>query len=229
MIKNCLVCGKKFEFSKKNYANKYCSRKCYFVQKAKKKLKRNCLNCSKSFYTPLCKIQIGKGKYCSKVCFDIRWNTAIKKNCLECNKEFLAQPNVLLKDKGKYCSMECRAKMQQTAFQGNNGPGYIDGRTPLNTTIRHSWEHINWARQVKERDNYICQICGIKGGKLHSNHIKKFSDYSELRFEVNNGITLCKSCHVGWVNHHETEWESYFNFVLEVQELKMFSHTFFIA
>jgi hypothetical protein len=34
----------------------------------KKSFKRNCLICNKQFKTYLCKIKVGKGKYCSKKC-----------------------------------------------------------------------------------------------------------------------------------------------------------------
>lgn len=43
--------------------------------------------------------------------------------------------------------------------------------------------------------DYKCVICG-KGGKLQSDHIKPFALYPELRFDVNNGRTLCISCHI---------------------------------
>ena len=60
---------------------------------------------------------------------------------------------------------------------------------------RHAPEYQSWRRAVFERDGYTCQMCGQHGGALNAHHIKRWSKFPELRFEVNNGMTLCKQCH----------------------------------
>lgn len=70
------------------------------------------------------------------------------------------------------------------------------GITPLNIKIRGSGEHRQWSRDVFKRDNYTCVWCGDdRGGNLNADHIKLFSEYPKLRFEIDNGRTLCVSCH----------------------------------
>jgi 5-methylcytosine-specific restriction endonuclease McrA len=74
----------------------------------------------------------------------------------------------------------------------NNRKG---GITPINEKIRTSVEYKLWRKAVFERDNYTCVWCFEKGGILHADHIKPFAYYPELRFAIDNGRTLCKSCH----------------------------------
>lgn len=78
-------------------------------------------------------------------------------------------------------------------------------------------DYIDWRINVFKRDDYTCQICGQIGGELRANHIKRFVDYPELRLELDNGITICRSCDLKLVMHREKEWESYFNFNLETR------------
>ena len=52
-----------------------------------------------------------------------------------------------------------------------------------------------WREAVFARDNWTCQKYGIKGGRLHPHHIKNFSEYPELRFAVDNGITFSEKAH----------------------------------
>jgi hypothetical protein len=89
---------------------------------------------------------------------------------------------------------------------------WIKNRSQINTPRqkRSVFEYVEWRNLVFERDNYICQKCGQRGGKLNAHHIKPFSKYPELIYDVSNGITLCLKCHKetdtfgGRANRYET-------------------------
>lgn len=66
------------------------------------------------------------------------------------------------------------------------------GETKL---IRDSAKYGEWRLMVFGRDNFTCQACGEKGVYLNAHHKLEFAKYPELRFDVSNGITLCKECH----------------------------------
>ncbi len=52
-----------------------------------------------------------------------------------------------------------------------------------------------WRERVFKRDNYTCQKCKQRGDFLHPHHIKSYTHFPELRYEISNGITLHKKCH----------------------------------
>ena len=78
---------------------------------------------------------------------------------------------------------------------GKNHWNWKGGVTPENQRQRSSAQAKAWRNAVFERDNYICQLCGKQGGKLNAHHIKSWAKHTDLRFEVENGITLCEKCH----------------------------------
>lgn len=63
------------------------------------------------------------------------------------------------------------------------------------TDIRRSTEYKEWRRAVFERDNYTCQLCGAHGVRLNAHHKMQFAYHPDLRTNLDNGITLCESCH----------------------------------
>lgn len=67
--------------------------------------------------------------------------------------------------------------------------------TPINSRIRQSVYYKEWRSRCFVRDNFTCQNCKRVGGDLEVHHIKSFRSFPLLRFDVNNGITLCKICH----------------------------------
>lgn len=72
---------------------------------------------------------------------------------------------------------------------------WAGGKSTENELLRHSLEYRQWRAAIFERDDYTCQFCGERGGELNADHIKQFAYYPELRFDIDNGRTLCVPCH----------------------------------
>lgn len=60
---------------------------------------------------------------------------------------------------------------------------------------RNSKEYKQWRNKVFQRDDYTCNKCHKRGGKIQAHHIKPWALYIDDRFNVDNGITLCNECH----------------------------------
>lgn len=56
-------------------------------------------------------------------------------------------------------------------------------------------EYKKWRLSVFTRDNFTCLNCEKVGGSLEAHHIDRWKDFPNLRFDINNGVTLCKDCH----------------------------------
>jgi len=66
---------------------------------------------------------------------------------------------------------------------------------------------IAWRDSIFTRDDYTCQVCGERGGKINAHHIEPWYSSPSKRFSLDNGITLCESCHhdmhrKGWKKAH---------------------------
>jgi hypothetical protein len=60
----------------------------------------------------------------------------------------------------------------------------------------NSPEYKRWRQQVYTRDKFCCRWPNCQNNKkLNAHHIKTWAHYPGLRFDVNNGITLCKEHH----------------------------------
>ena len=57
-------------------------------------------------------------------------------------------------------------------------------------------EYRTWRMSVFTRDNFKCRIADQNcKGQLEAHHILNWVDYLELRYAINNGITLCQAHH----------------------------------
>ena len=82
-----------------------------------------------------------------------------------------------------------------TVLRGIDSPNWKGGITPENVRIRNCPEMHLWRKSCLIRDNFTSQKSGQKGGKLEIHHINNFANFPELRFALDNGITLTKEEH----------------------------------
>ena len=92
----------------------------------------------------------------------------------------------------------CGCLRRETSSQrsGANHPSWRPDLTEEERARKRN-EHKNriWRFAVYERDDFTCQVCWKRGGKLNAHHLKAYSKYRALRFDVKNGVTLCEECH----------------------------------
>lgn len=116
----------------------------------------------------------------------------------------LAQKGKKISDKKKEFLRKCRLgvkhseetkKKMSESHKREKNHFWKGGITPENHKIRSSIEYKLFRDSVFARDGYTCQKYSIKGIKLHAHHIQNFSSYPELRFAIDNGITLSDRAH----------------------------------
>ena len=169
-----------------------------------------CQECGKSFRTFPSALKAGRGKYCSNGCkcraFEKRpgpltsqWKGGLVEIvCIECGETKKVKQ---CQADQQYCSKECVGKETTRRQKGENNPSWKGGVSKEYQLARKTKEYFVWRVAVFERDDWTCQRCGVRGGRLNPHHIKSFSEYRELRYVVENGVTYCEQCH--YAKHKE--------------------------
>lgn len=109
---------------------------------------------------------------------------------------------------------ECRRKL----LLGENNPRYNSELTEDDREIRRCTpEYVLWRSSVFKRDNYICQCCNKDTHDNNAHHLYSWNKYRELRYDINNGVTLCGNCHklfhsiYGYGNNTKEQFEEFLN------------------
>lgn len=108
------------------------------------------------------------------------------------------------------CSIESRS--------GENSSSYNPTLTQEEREKGRNYEeYYKWREEIYKHDNYTCQCCGKKGGRLNAHHLNGYNWCKEERINIQNGVTLCDKCHnefhfiYGKGNNTEEQFKQYIN------------------
>jgi 5-methylcytosine-specific restriction endonuclease McrA len=157
-------------------------------------LTKTCATCGHTFprKTDVTYAQWAKAAYCSRACQSRaprargsahhHWCGGEQtKRCEYCASLFTVRP--YRADIARFWSARCKQRGQDR------------GLSTENEKVRRCHRYREWRRAVFMRDNFTCQACGQRGGRLNADHIEPFAFRPDLRFELSNGRTLCGPCH----------------------------------
>lgn len=131
---------------------------------------------------------------------NIPWNKNLKGIHLSPKSEF--KRGMIAPMKGRKFSEGHKRKLSKIKLARykdiENHPRWIKDRTQVKQywTERNNPEYKQWRKNCKERDNYKCRIGDSSCfGKIIVHHILGWTQFPELRYKINNGITLCHFHH----------------------------------
>lgn len=161
--------------------------------------------CKKNPRTPFFKGKHLPEALCKKISIALTGLKKTPETIERIRKSKQGKPN--LKWLGRHHSEETKQKISKIKkgkpllkIRGSNHWLWKGGNSSERKKIITSLEYTKWRRSVFERDDYTCVWCGARNGNgkyiaLQADHIKPFCDYPDLRFNLDNGRTLCVPCH----------------------------------
>lgn len=188
----CEQCGQEYEkwpSDVKNNKHNFCGRTCYLAYKKRYNITSKCEVCGKIFSS---RHHGNANRFCSRECYDKYRGIKDKiRECPVCHNKFEATAS-----RDIYCSWECSVKDKSSYMpRGENHWNWQGGITEENARLRNSPEYKEWQLAVYKKDNYQCQKCGSVTD-INAHHIYPWKYFPERRFDVTNGMVLCKHCHM---------------------------------
>lgn len=183
-LPNCEWCGIKLNYSRHSLTVKTCGRSCQAKASLEKRIGRKPLQESDYPNCKQCNKQIRNSHarsqiFCSRICSS-KWNY---KN-----------------------SQKINGALKKSHLGGKNNPRWQGGKTDPRKQLQNSKKHKEWRIAIFKRDNYTCQMCGQIGHELNADHIYSWKHYPEKFYDLDNGRTLCISCHRKTPNYGSKAW-----------------------
>jgi len=208
MLTNCEYCKKEYYIRPSHYKRNnhhFCSKKCYGLAETgdnNPAWKNNFIRC------PICGEEFKPKQqqiYCSQKCMGIadHLKNSKKAQCIVCGKEFETKKSL----NPVTCSKKCANKLHSIAMTSEGNPNWRDGIS----SGEYGIEFTNKLKyEIKKRDNFVCQICGLpneenfsgNGYGLSIHHI----DYNKQNNDPSNLISLCNHCHAK-TNYNREKWK----------------------
>jgi len=118
--------------------------------------------------------------------------TKIKMRHNICGTIFYSKPNHLANGHGCPCK-ECCYKHGEEHYRWN--PNLTDEERRANMSRTSINEYNRWRVAIYKRDNYHCVIDNCECTNLNAHHLNSWDTYTNQRYDINNGITLCEKHH----------------------------------
>lgn len=208
----CEKCGKIFKSTIKDA--RFCYNGCR-SEARKNRIQSACSYCGKEKEVVPCDLKTKEFHYCNQDCRTEHLRALMKGEnnpnyrkvdyvCDGCGKQMKVNPYRARNQKYIFCSNKCYKENIGQYFTGENNPQWNHNMSKEERIVGRSYpEYYRWRNAVYERDGYICQHCGDgRGHNLNAHHIYNYTEYPDLRTNIDNGITLCKSCHKEFHNRY---------------------------
>lgn len=142
---------------------------------------------------PKCKKTFKPTRLAQVFCtWDCAWNNQTIKFCEQCGKKIMVYPCLLARK--RFCSRQCRATGSMTLQVRDRIRKTLEIPTDARKRPYSAREFARWSKAVKQAGKYVCINCRATS-KLVAHHILSFRDFPLLRYDVKNGVVLCRSCH----------------------------------
>lgn len=177
------------------------------------KVEIECEQCGEKFKVNQYQEERGR-EFCSQECFfkyrsnNIKgedhplWEEGVELECEWCGDIFKVKKSIA--ENRRFCCERCYMDWLSDKYSGER---WVGEDNPMYTDSENSHDRYygrNWSSQrdkAKERDNYECQICNstqdleVHHKKPIINFDRSNDDWYEDANDLDNLITLCRSCH----------------------------------